>query len=84
MNVDIYLSVAGIFLNITGVILIFVYGISPFTNQDGIPIVHSVSTLQDKKHPKNKKRKRYKILSKLGLAACFFGGVFQIVALLFF
>jgi hypothetical protein len=85
MNIAIYFSATGIILNTIGVVLIFVYGISPFLNKhsDGILMAHSIPTLENRESPENKERRKYRFLSRLGLAFCCIGGIFQLVALLF-
>ena len=80
------LTAVGVLLNTTGVILIYYFGLSPFlkSHESGYVMLYSREELENKQSKENRKKRIYLRTSNVGLLLCIFGGVIQIVAILFF
>lgn len=80
MEISRIITVAGIFLNTIGVVLIFVYGLSPMIGRDGYVKLYSNEEISNKKSKSSLKKGRYKKAAFAGLLLCVLGGALQIVS----
>jgi hypothetical protein len=74
------ITIIGISLNIIGIVLIFVYGLSPFISTGGYVMLHSEKVINDKNSPPNKRKRKYRRLAVTGLALCVTGNLLQMAS----
>ena len=69
-------NIIGISLDIIGVILVFLFGISPMLDIGG----HAILVTKEVHNEKIRRTKKYKLVSWLGLLLIFFGFLLQLIA----
>ena len=81
MDLEVILSILGITINTIGIVLIFVFGLSPFVNTDGNTFIYDDSFLSDRNNNMNRKKRLYRLLSLIGLVLCVVGNILQATAI---
>ena len=81
MNLQAVLSVSGIFLNTVGIILIFIFGLSPLVDTSGVKMLYTEKVINDKNSKENKKKRKYFLLASIGLGLCITGNILQGIAI---
>jgi len=85
MNISVILLTIGIVLNTKGMVLIFYFALSPYIKSVDFGHFNICPTNEEHNTDSKtyKKRKKYRLLSKIGLCLCIAGGILQIIALFF-
>ena len=73
------LNVLGLILGLIGVIIIFIWGPPQPDLKEGISRITAGQDVVENDIRVKRERKRYNIMSKIGLGLVFFGFVFQLV-----
>ena len=81
MELNDFLSITGIILNIIGLILIFFYGISPFVDTGGYKMLYSEAVINDSNSRENKRKRIHYRIAIFGLMLSAIGGVMQIISI---
>ena len=81
MNMEAVLSVLGIALNTVGIILIFLFGLSPLVDTGGPKMLYRESVMYDRNSKQNKKKRLYFRLAVTGLLLCVAGNIFQTIGI---
>lgn len=75
------LNTIGILMNMLGLLLIFIYGISPMTPKGGEIYIYSDEELKHKNTELHKKERKYIIFSYMGLFISLIGMAIQLVSI---